>query len=728
MYYSNNNHYRTFICYRRKRTDPTFAASEDVAGMLHWWFNNNRAFRDIAPALFEECYPPSGTLTFDEPGIRSVMPQISNCFVVICQDFFRNILDVFYNIFMEDPTLPEEEQITKTVRYLDNGEIICYLEIKHALQQGCRLCPVFVSNGNQSPYGHMDAKKVSILQKILGEGSEILFSKINAHTVDYAQLAGLMGNMSWSTISMEEAAVLMQNLEKTQQCRDLLAYIKEVLSGDTQQARDTRAIKNRIKDDLKLCAMTVFAQQRPGRNAAFFRAGNPKLIYDPVRLHHDDYANPPFLAACLVETFLENSAKLGLQSDAFRYWNVDLDPRALHQEKTIGLSVCAVCFGTLSTYHRVWKDSLLLEDGQISQQNRQMFLNTVQSGVNLLLALRNPYTKTWPSSWVFDTIIGVEGTTNQTTLSLSTLMSCGFLSPNGENVTPEILKARYGYIWESIQVLLSWSEIGCTYDGMQYKGWRYTENSTNAPAVLPTVFAFDTLCKLRQNLLVLVEYYRDRDSRFCDRLTEDKKLVEEELAMIMQFFRKEQRKSDDHMTGAFKRYADSEYSITHTAYVIKSLYQYICSGGPESQMAEEIMQVAIRYFVPAVQKQMYSGKMVFDEFERFENFCDSDPENPLEENLLESTYGDRYEHCAELIIAETLVKIAEYTRDENLYNDILQILEWIFTTYSATSVVRYQDTIRIKGCRTDLCYPIYYLYYYRMFLWDYLSLLKKKEG
>ena len=247
--------------------------------MLHWWLNYGPKLAKDGPALFEECYPQGGALTYGEEGIARFVPQMEMAFVVLCPGFFERTLDAFY---------------------------------------------------------------------------------------------------------------------------DVLA-------------------------DLKRCARTFLNLQQPAADDRYFYAGKPKLIFDPIR-------------SCNV---------------------------------------------------------------------------------------RNPYTKTWPSTWEFnnkaDESIGVEGTTNQTTLSLSTLMSCGFLAPD---IPQKYLKARYDYIWESVDVLLDWGVSRIS--DRRVTGWRYTPESHNGTALLPTVFVFDTLCKLRQNILELIPVFSPEDP-FRGRLEKDLQTVEQTL-------------------------------------------------------------------------------------------------------------------------------------------------------------------------------------------------------
>ena len=86
----SNNAYKMFICYRRAESNPNLAASEHVAGMLHWWLNfEPHHLAKGNPVLFEECFPTGGGLTYAKEGIQKFMPPTKTCFVVLCPGFFK---------------------------------------------------------------------------------------------------------------------------------------------------------------------------------------------------------------------------------------------------------------------------------------------------------------------------------------------------------------------------------------------------------------------------------------------------------------------------------------------------------------------------------------------------------------------------------------------------------------------------------------------------------------
>lgn len=732
-YSCNDDQYRAFLCYRRKSTNPLFTPSEDVAGMLHWWLNYGPKLAKDGPALFEECYPQGGALTYGEEGIARFVPQMEMAFVVLCPGFFERTLDAFYDVLADHGGKTEQELLRIARERLSvQDRDVCFLEIQRILAaENCRVIPVLVKAGGRDACADLKNRDITWLKKILGQGSEVLFDTINSCTVDYDQLSSFMDGLCWAETDEQTARGRMKAVEASEEGAALLGCLKQMLHMSEAPVQKSSAVADTILADLKRCARTFLNLQQPAADDRYFYAGNPKLIFDPIRscnMRKDVQIKPPFLAACLVESFRENQRAFGLQMDQFSYWNVnlsmvDVDPR---QVQSIPLSVCAVCFGTLSVHHYLRKERSRLQEAPILDEATNPILKTIRSGQNLLLALRNPYTKTWPSTWEFnnkaDESIGVEGTTNQTTLSLSTLMSCGFLAPD---IPQKYLKARYDYIWESVDVLLDWGVSRIS--DRRVTGWRYTPESHNGTALLPTVFVFDTLCKLRQNILELIPVFSPEDP-FRGRLEKDLQTVEQTLTEIIGFIAQKQCGRLSDAPGAFRRFAGTEYSATHTAYVIKSLYQYIQDHG-QSEELDRILLPAIDYLLEKMDAMKLDGDMHFREWERYEDFCDSDP-NDNDGDCLKSTFGEQYEHCAELIIGEALIKIAENIQDVTLAAKAKTILAWMFDKYLEEKrlVGIDGDTVRVRGVRSFLPFPIYALYYYRMFLWDYLQLLEKTEG
>ena len=744
--------YNTFICYRKKN-GGAMEASENVAGMLYWWLKTEQACGNVSPILFEECYI-SGNDDFKNLNFMSdvskVMKDVKSCYVVICKGFFNKILDTYTSslgLYAGDG-FSEDELRAKALKELET--IPLYNEIRCALDNAnTTICPLFVNDGDESAIAdlHGDGnKKVILLNKIFGEKITQLLHRTNTPQVDYAHIRDAFQNFSWNTAEEDAVAAVMKQVENTQTVQMFWKGIREQYGNQKIPTIQSEAdIRCRIQKDLRLCAKTISARQQPAKNdRKDCRASNDEMIYDPVFADWtrcQTKTTPfPLLAACLLREFNKNRSAFGLTSDTFRYWNVDMQ----HEESdNSGLSVCAICFGTLSMYHRLYKDSQNIDGGKTDRSLAADISKTIASGINLLLTVRNPYTKTWPSSWSSDQSIGVEGTLNQTTLSLSTLISCGFLSAEKQKDPTRLnecdssaqeqkdltfLKNRYRFVWESIEVLINMTES--FDDGDRYvKAWPYTEDST-APALLPTIFVFDTFAKMRQCITELQQTFAGQDLEFTEQLEENAAALDEELGWMMAFIEGEQKEN-----GAFIRNVGEPDSVTHTAYVVKSLCQYMHMTTDVPDVMKQVVNRGVAYLVKRANQMMKSNTWhLNDDYERFEHFCAPEPpRDAKEKSLLKSNHKEKYEHCAELILAEALIKAAMWTDDKEMRQQILKLLRWVFVSYvSNLDIVRdderdfntRDDFIKIPGHNKNLKYPIYYLYYYRMFLWDYLLLLE----
>lgn len=747
--------FRSFICYRKKNQQErqNYAPSEDVAGLIGQWIDTEPALAPVRPVLFEDCCYED--INFDESGIRRFMPGIDHFFVVICPDFFREVIDIYKDVEedIHDMSGPVSEEAARELlqKRLRRKGGIYYLELLHALEQLTRdicLYPVYVNYGDRPAL--LTPAEQKILEKIFGEGILRLLNRLNSPVLDYTCLESSMAGFSWGAADPREAMRKTKELERLPAVSRFKEALLRMLTAPAGTAPSVESLsEGDVQEYLKKCTLTINATRLPSLNNKIeverFRAGNPDLIYDPLRMHHDPNVRRPLLAQSLIDAFREEKEAFQLPTDRFAYWNVGLDlggSAAPDTDGGAGLSVCAICFGTLITNYRLKKDTAL---NVSAGANLRSFRDTVDAGLSLLIALRNPYTKTWPSQWVFDnSVVGIDGTINQTTVSLSTLLSCDFLTPfrreDGENVrwSPLCLESRYRFLWESVECLLDTVQSDQQFDGEWDAKWSYTYDEpghvNDAPALLPTLFVFDTLLKTMQTGETLLAYLKEGNDpvspAFLADLEKHGVLLQRTLDGILRFLSAEQ-KSFGEQAGAFRRFSEWEYSVTHTACVIKSLYNYrshLEKGGQTNQTVEAILDRADRYLLDRVAEMQAEGRLSFQDFERYENFFAKDPDDK-DNDLLESNYGETYEHCAELILAEALIKIAG--RPSPVSEKAYALLCWLLHTYlkkgNGTVEERRGQYLLIRGTNPNLPYPIYYAYYFRMVMSDYLLLLKKRK-
>lgn len=709
-------YYRSFVCYRRRNEKhPTYAASENVAGMLNWWINEEPHFRGSAPILYEECYPPTHKYTYDEIGIQTFMPTMRRIFIAICPGFFDDIVTTYRQTC--DFIGGTDGAADITHRKLNLGKNIVYHEIVNAVKNDCELIPILVDGGETNP------ETIAIVCDLFGEKFRNAINSMNCLSLRYtAQIQSVFAHFSWSSVSDKQAKETMEALG----CLEEICVFKNNLKQYYHQAEEVKPLdKEQVNENLRACAQSIINSRRPpyrredkAEQTNGFCASNPLVVYDPVRVPHDPQGGPPYLAPSMVDAFGKLKNTCALPHDHFVYWDVNCNPKTTGS----GISVCAVCFGTMIIHHHLHQDM----GSTVDKSNLKWFEDTVQTGINTLVAIRDPYEKTWPSSWIFNgQHMGIEGTINQTTISLSALIACGFLELR--DLPDEALKNRVDFLWESTQRLLDNEKQKINANGRILAFWGYTYAENETGALLPTLFVFDTFLKLKQKLQQLYRHFLERDAAFAASLEVRCKTLDEELLEILYYIHSEQLRVGAHI-GAFCRMGDREVSRTHTAYVIKSLYGYLQQTENPEPFAKAMLTEAEAYLLRCVREAWEEDYLRFEEFERYENFCAPDSSGK-ENSPYSSNFGDKYEHCAELLIAEALIKTAgNPDNSAQIRQEAAALVDWLLHTYSDSCVITNAgQPLLVKGNNPDLDYPIFYLYYYRMVMWDYLQLQKERE-
>ena len=721
--------YRSFICYRRRNEKHSaYVASENIAGALAWWLNHEDRFCSSSPALYEEHHSPTDGICFDEAGIQKFMPKMKRFFMVICPGFFDNIISIYNQLFstIDDHNIT----IAATRGALDNSKNqlkhIVYKEIYYAQEHDCQIIPVLINGGDQTP------DRINILEGLFGEKFKEALTVTNLLTLNYTpEMAKIFENFCWSTAPDAQIKTVMEELDSL---GDISVFKDNLEKHYHKEAQVLAQDRRTVHRNLRACAQTIINNRRPPflrddpeNETTGFCASNPLVVYDPVRAPYDPKNGPPYLASCMVESFNKLKETCDLPHDRFVYWDVDCDP----QKKGSGISVCALCFATMIIHHHLTKDMRDAEE----HANIAWFNGTVQTGINTLVAIRDPYEKTWPSSWIFDKQhMGIEGTVNQTTISLSALLTCGFL--DSVDLSPEALKNRVEFVWESADCLLNTEIHEISENGMHLASWGYTYGTDEPGVLLPTLFVFDTFLKLKQKLQPLCRYFIDRDPEFSELLDKRCKILNGELQEILCYIQSEQLQIGLH-SGAFCRKGDSEISRTHTAYVIKSLHGYLQQTENPTPFVREILADAENYLLGCIRDARLHNDMRFYEFERFENFCA--PRFKDEKNSpYHSNFGEKYVHCAELLVAEALIKIAGNPENSPcVREEATSLTDWLLHIYNKQIITNENHLLLVKGTNPDfdyldydyppLNYPIFHLYYYRMVMWDYLQLKEKQE-
>ena len=700
---------RTFIGYRRGQHRRDYALSENIAGLIWYWIQN-RNNKEYFPAFFQECYG-IGDITFLQDGIEKYMPKMDTAFFVICPYFFEEIISM-YHTYMDNYS-NSTEAIAKTKEKLTGNpdKNIFYFELKSALEHlgPNKIRLIYVNDSGKNVLNELDKK---VLIKIFGKKWETLLSTPNTIIeFNYVCVKDSFENFYWSSSNPDSQTRLVNEIEDLKEVTTFKNTLFQNKNSNHNTVLDTQKIEN-IKDDLKSCAHSVILLQQPkDKGPSRFRAEDHNIVYDDPVLILTKEPDIPRLAKCMVKEFKKYRNDFQLPSDEFRYWNVDLDPES---DSYKGISVCAVCFGMLILQHNIKKYRALFDNSYSTDISD--FENARERSINLLIALRNPIKKTWPTLWGSpEDRIYVDGTVTQTTLSLSALLICDFLSTNN-NITPDALKKRCEFIWESTECLLNGNQNSAE-TAKRYWGYKFKCPSNEPTSVAFTAYALETLLKIKSTLSGLIEYFETNDSSYAEQLTRHINEINQYIPKICNYF------IGAHRSYMFSRNLRENPSITHTALTIKALVAFSNSqiNTDEKELLETKTKVdallsrVIPNFVESVEDKTDDSGLSIEEWERFEV--------PKDMVRTPGTDGiDQYEHCAELIVAETLIKIAESEQYREYKERATVCLEWILDTYmeGAAKFLRENDKVLIRSSNDNFKYPIFYLYYYRMVLMDYL--------
>ena len=706
--------YNSMICYRKCTRDDegkitgntNFLASENLAGIIYEWMRIDDGFSDCRPLLFQEVRPAGDGLTYTEDGIKKFMPDMQNVVVVICPDFFSEIFTLYEQCGNLEKTLAELNKETK----------ISFLEIKHALEaakKGCFLFPVFVEYQNRKPneelsdtIGAESLTKLDILKAYFGEDIQLLFTQTNIPCFDYDSISyGMKHWKGWykAKAKPDEIQALMTAVES----REEVTELKEDLLFSIKQKHDYEELTvEELKEELAACAETISNKSRTLHV-------DESIIYDPLKACLQKERNEerdPSLAKCQVDKFEEYQKNFALPSNTLSYWNIDLRSEYDVDE----IDTFAACYGTLVINHRLKSDQPYLEDTPDPE-----YADHVAEGLNMLVALRNPYTKTWPAKLFFDGMTkGLEGTLNSTTVALSCLLSCGFLQPSERAAQAlSALNTRYNFIWESIDKVLN-ASFGIKTNNRSALAWGYTFSAKNTRATLPTVFVFETLLKAKLQTENLLRIFPSDDS-FYEELSQRNVKLKTTLCSIIHRFAHIQRAS-----GAFRRLEKrGEDSLTHTAYVVRALVAFSKQSNQNGNQDfdEEMLTITENIIVKAA--KYIKERVVSIQKENMLRLKDHETSDDFD--------GDKYEHCVELILMDTLIKLSEYlpatpqNREEYaiISNRCFDLAEWLLKRYheQKDNVIQDDDNfIYIRSGNRGYVYPIYGVYYYRMVLLNYL--------
>ncbi|MBO5402088.1 MAG: hypothetical protein J6A85_02820 [Clostridia bacterium] len=476
-------------------------------------------------------------------------------------------------------------------------------------------------------------------------------------------------------------------------------YLMSVCEGGDTISRN---VIDMCIDDLKACSTTV--------GDAIVPLDKNTLETDYYSyLYYCDRENTRFFPKLFLDTLNVCIKNFSIVDSDFVYWPIDLVERE-YADKDI--SICSICFGIMILNNWLNKD-IQYTNCAVDTATERAFQSAINGAMNLLISLRSPKCYSWPSIWEFDKK-SVEGTINQTTLSLSTLLSGGFLSfPSNleEDIRKDVFLKRYNFIAQSADWLIRSSNYSTFLDK---RSWGYMATNKTS-AILPTAFAFDTLLKFKKCLEVALPEF-DNDCKQNElRLYMDKLQVI--LSSTINYFKHTQNSSDGYFMSP-----TGEPSITHTSKVLKSLVTYARNSEP-NEMVDEMIGKAFCFLInkdSAAVMNLPKNEM----FERFQ-YTEKNSVNLCGETELDKNDGEDYENCGELLYLDALLNAHGYYKTVGnspslgFENKVCEIWKLI----RERNVKRTPDNWLIYAGKRSAYpkYPIYSLYYYRMVCSDIIE-------
>ena len=754
--------YKSFICYRlTDKSHPSFVMSENVGSLLHYLINikKDKRLDDVRGALFQEATVYREGV--DWSNVTQYIPGCEYFFIALCPDFFEPFLSECREERKNtDPDKICEKIISGKIKFpVACKELLCAMSHTHV-----RICPIHVKSsehGNVLPdeedrrllveiFAHLCKKQdrqsdgIEDLVKIFKSKFDSIFTRTNILTILHDQMPDVIkGDTKWYSYTPVDDTV--SEYIETEEVSKMVKSIEEMLVLDPSDV--IGRWRDDADSDLERCFNLAIGSRIPRREARRYSALDDEIVYDPFYINRS-YLYPQ-LPYSLVKSYrgafvsLINcgtdqkstpvkcyKTDLGLSSHEFSYWPVDLSRSSRENadyDIPKSISVCAVCFGTLICYHYLLTDERYRQIGG-GRKRSEAYASIVRNGLNMLIALRSPDEKQgWPSQWKIENgEAHVIGNINQSTLSLSTLMSCGFLMdkcPASEQEKIwffgtddlQILKNRHQFIKENITCLLSIQKDTLS------PGWSYSLMRTGEDQILPTCFVFDTLIKYYKCLDGLANAFSD-DADYLESINDERAELAYRIHSTVRFFANNQH------SGGFKK--GRNLSITHTSYVIKSLHNYLMLWNKPAReedidtdkikMARDVIEKASEYLLTELESRSNPGEwrrtLKVEEQERSEKF------------QFDDIHSENYEHCAELIVAETLIKTYNYFKnnDPHQAERSQRLLIWLAAICILSADRESAIPIAIKSnLGTSEWHPIYYVYYYRMFVSDFTKLLKE---
>lgn len=272
----------------------------------------------------------------------------------------------------------------------------------------------------------------------------------------------------------------------------------------------------------------------------------------------------------------------GEKDNTFICWPLFFDDDA-SDKQNITINVCACCFGALSL-------NLLLEN---SQSKWGPLAGHIQRAINSLVILQSA-DGSWPSAWELAGNTLVSGNVNQTTLSISTLIRCGFFACN-INTPYQQRNARYALLYRSLRWLMNAEH---SYLAVYNTGWYYSSVDTDKVSTMITSYVFDVVVKV----INLMETNREVENFF---LSQNNEICNElkNIEMRVRQFCDIRQNTDGGYSRTYQKGSVTESNAIDTCYAINMLILCYQSDKLQTEPLEKI-EKALEYI-----KRSYASQM-----------------------------------------------------------------------------------------------------------------------
>lgn len=665
---------KTFICYRGKAIEPD---GLPFAESFKYALENLGNFGPVFLADHEATY---GLIS----DLNDIMCDVQDMFLLLRKGFFSD----FRN---QDGSL--------------NKESITYHELRVALSnENIRIRPVYLDGFQFDP--------------MLKESIRTIFPGLDVDT----QL-------------FNYTAIILNSDTSDEEIKTSIVKAKSGLSEYYQP---------NISQYLRACVDEVLASDKPSdENLMLWEntTDNPKQAIQESKVFITPYFKEPF------EKIVKDCHMGDLDKIRFTYWDVFLSEstNSLSNQnnnyKSLNISTCAVCVGALVLHYWLAKDYALVTH-EMPQDISTEIEPLIQQAINTIILLRNNRPNdiqyaSWASNYDTNWIYPTAGTVNQTTLSISTLIVCGFLD---NRLAEDVRINRYRLIMESINWLLEGAIRTRLGTVRCFVAWDYMNWYQGKPATLPTAFCIETIMKFVHQAEKDLKHFAKTETNE-NFVAELRDLIERSRQYIydaLEYFIRIQNGD-----GGFKKnLQESSSSITHTSKVLILLCAYMgyCNDDEHkrNRIATMIAQ-ATQYLhslgLDKIKKLSDPNDYRFqkENFDVFQYGNQFDTDITVLPNL-----GEQFENSGEMwcvtAIVNVLKTIDAYQKDgQNLFSSIstqkeslLKFAGKILENYSQNCHISSMGFLLVKGKRPEEKnqYPIYLNYYYRMALSDYYEYLK----